>query len=650
MRGGEAAANAGRRVRFAGPGRRDRRCLTLTGAVVAVSLLVGGCTADRAEVAEEVGIPVEAGGPRAARVAAPLDCATNAYCAPGLASTYGIDITEALSPTPRIADSVDALRAGEVDVAVVLSGGPYADDPGLVVLEDDRSMLGADHVVPLYRASLVEVYGRALVSDLDALSALLTLEALRSLDAAVAAGATPAAAAGEWLATVAPDRAAPDAKVGAELVVGSTDLLESRTLAAVIAGYLGARGYPASVQQVDGQRAGLVDALANGDVAIAPEYAASLLEHLNGNLGEATAALEPTVTRLREYLELFGVAAADPAPARSTNLFVTTVEVAGSRGLRRLSDLAGLGFPEAPVRTRLGPSSEPPELAVLVRAVDHQLAAGSEGPEVRDLQERLRQLGFSVEVTGRYDQATIVALRQFQAQQELAPDGVAGPRTQAALIDPARPRREPHPVAPGDPGTTRAPAATATGEKVLYLTFDDGPHPEYTPQVLDLLDARGAKATFFEIGQAVAAHPELSREVVARGHALGNHTWDHPDMRKLDAVELRNEIEETSTLLEATTGRRVTCMRPPYGASNDAVRAAIAADGLSIQLWDIDPQDWNRPGVDAIVTNVTSGAGAGRISLMHDGGGNRSQTIEALARVLDALSAEGYRFDAIPGC
>ena len=616
---------------------------------MAVSLLVGGCTADRAEVAEEVGIPVDAGGARAARVAAPLDCATNAYCAPGLASTYGIDITEALRPTPRIADSVDALRAGEVDVAVVLSGGPYADDPGLVVLEDDRSMLGADHVVPLYRASLVEVYGRALVTDLDALSATLTLEALRSLDAAVAGGATPAAAAGEWLATVAPD-AAPAAKAGPELVVGSTDIVESQTLAAVIAGYLGARGYPTTVQPVDGQRAELVDALANGDVAIVPEYAASLLEHLNGNLGEATAALEPTVARLREYLELFGAAAADPAPARSTNLFVTTVEVAGSKGLRRLSDLAGLGFPEAPVRSRLGPSSEPPELAVLVRAVDHQLAAGSEGPEVRDLQERLGRLGFSVEVTGRYDQATIVAVRQFQAQQDLAPDGVVGPSTQAALIDPAPPQEDPHPVVPGDPSTTRAPAETATGEKVLYLTFDDGPHPEYTPEVLDLLDARGAKATFFEIGQAVASHPELSREVVARGHALGNHTWDHPDMRKLDAVELRNEIEKTSTLLEATTGRRVTCMRPPYGASNDAVRAAIAADGLSIQLWDIDPQDWNRPGVDAIVANVTSGAGAGRISLMHDGGGNRSQTIEALARVLDALGAEGYRFESIPGC
>jgi peptidoglycan/xylan/chitin deacetylase (PgdA/CDA1 family) len=210
-------------------------------------------------------------------------------------------------------------------------------------------------------------------------------------------------------------------------------------------------------------------------------------------------------------------------------------------------------------------------------------------------------------------------------------------------------------VRPGDSGAV-APPKTATkggggaGGKVIYLTFDDGPAVKYTTQMLDLLDQYGAKATFFELGQNASAHPDLTREVIRRGHAVGSHTWDHTDMRQLSRTALDHEITTTSSTLEKLTGRPITCLRPPYGALNSTARSEITRFGLDLQLWNIDPQDWNRPGVSSIVDTVVGNARSGRVSLMHDGGGNRSQSVAALAQILPTLKAKGYRFEALPGC
>ncbi|HYN67531.1 MAG TPA: polysaccharide deacetylase family protein, partial [Ornithinibacter sp.] len=423
-------------------------------------------------------------------------------------------------------------------------------------------------------------------------------------------------------------------------------------------GYLNRRGYPTTVSELTGGRAALVDALANGDVDLAVEYSASLLEYLNGFAGEAGTDADATSARLAEYLDLIGVAAVAPAPATSTNVFMTTKEVAEQRGLSSLSDLAGTGLPVAVTEaatTAPGPRAEP-ELGIMVRAVGHQLASGSAGPEVRDVQERLSRLGFATEVNGTYDGGTIDAVRGFQASQGLATDGVVGPETAAALASPATTVDDPQPVRPGDGeavdpprAPTKAPGGAAGG-KVLYLTFDDGPAVTYTRQILDLLDRYDAKATFFQLGQNASAHPDLTREVIRRGHAVGSHTWDHADMRRLSRTALDHEITTTSTTLEKLTGRPITCLRPPYGALNGQARAAVKRAGLDLQLWNIDPQDWNRPGVSAIVRDVVGNARAGRVSLMHDGGGNRSQSVAALAQILPRLTAKGYRFESLPGC
>ena len=199
------------------------------------------------------------------------------------------------------------------------------------------------------------------------------------------------------------------------------------------------------------------------------------------------------------------------------------------------------------------------------------------------------------------------------------------------------------------PTSTGEPAQSHQG-RAIYLTFDDGPTVKYTKRVLDLLDQYDAKATFFQVGENATAHPELTRSVIERGHALGNHTWSHRDMRKLRPKELKGQIARTSAALFGITGRPVTCLRPPFGAANARVRKAIRRQKLDVKLWDIDPRDWKKPGSAAIAHRVVSVADPGDVSLMHDGGGNRSQSVRALERILRSLSKQHYDFKTLPGC
>lgn len=622
--------------------RRVRQALV---ASLAGALALGACTAGGSESPPRpVGTASPSGSP--VRVAAPDDCAVNAYCAIGLADVYGVDVSQSLVPSARLADSVAQLEGGQVDVAVVFSPSPYVDDPDLVVLEDDRQMIAADNVVPVYRRSVDQLFDGRLRQDLDDLAALITDDALSEIDRMLAEGEEPARAAAKWLREVAP---APGSatRSGPRLRVGTAGFLESRALGDVIAHYLHQRGYRVTVVERTTTRAQLVDALANGDVDIVPEYTAALLEYLNGDAGEAGADGLANYRRLRDYVDLIGARLADMAPAVSSNVFVTTVARSDELGLERLSDLHDLGLPAVDTHPPAGIADTPAELGVLVRAVGHQLAAGSRGPEVRDLQQRLVELGYDVSVNGRYDGDTIAAVRDFQGQQGLAPTGVVRRSTEKAL---ARPQAaaDPNPVTPGDDGATDAPGDAAG--KVIYLTFDDGPTPPYTTQILALLRKHNAKATFFELGQNATTYPELTKAVLTDGHAVASHTWDHAEMTKLSPTALTTEIEHTSRALGQLVGRPITCLRPPYGAVDDSVEAAIADHDLAMWLWDIDPQDWNRPGVDSIVSNVLANAHPGAVNLMHDGGGDRSQTVAALEQILPRLADQGYRFEALPGC
>jgi peptidoglycan/xylan/chitin deacetylase (PgdA/CDA1 family) len=192
-------------------------------------------------------------------------------------------------------------------------------------------------------------------------------------------------------------------------------------------------------------------------------------------------------------------------------------------------------------------------------------------------------------------------------------------------------------------GAVGTSATSAAGDpNAIYLTFDDGPDPKWTPQILALLGQYGVPATFFEIGQQVRLYPQASAAVRAAGQTIGSHTMHHRNLTKLSGVPLTSELDA------GLPG--VTCLRPPFGDVNAKVRTAAAARGLHIVLWNVDTRDWAKPGVAPIERELLAHARPGRTVLMHDGGGDRSQTVAALRVVLPQLVARGYRFATVPGC
>ncbi|MFI2613090.1 polysaccharide deacetylase family protein [Kitasatospora sp. NPDC018619] len=194
-----------------------------------------------------------------------------------------------------------------------------------------------------------------------------------------------------------------------------------------------------------------------------------------------------------------------------------------------------------------------------------------------------------------------------------------------------------------------AEAAGAKGGKVVYLTFDDGPSPAYTPKVLSTLARYGVRATFFEIGQNAAANPALTAQVARQGHSVQNHSWSHPDLRRLSAAAIAAQVADTDRAVRARTGRTPGCLRPPYGAVNGTVRAQAAALGKQVVLWSVDPADWSRPGTAAIRSRVLNSVRPGSVVLLHDGGGDRSQTVAALPEIISTLKARGYGFATLCG-
>ncbi|MFD7583199.1 polysaccharide deacetylase family protein [Kitasatospora sp. NPDC059817] len=201
------------------------------------------------------------------------------------------------------------------------------------------------------------------------------------------------------------------------------------------------------------------------------------------------------------------------------------------------------------------------------------------------------------------------------------------------------------PAAPAE----AAGAKADQGGKVVYLTFDDGPSPTYTPRILGILAHYGVRATFFEIGQNVAAHPALTGQVARAGHSVQNHSWSHPDLRRLSASAVNAQVANTDKAIRAQTGRTPSCLRPPYGAVNGAVRSRAAALGKQVVLWSVDPTDWSRPGTAAIQSRVLKNVRPGSVILLHDGGGDRSQTAAALPTILSTLKARGYTFGTLCG-
>lgn len=191
-------------------------------------------------------------------------------------------------------------------------------------------------------------------------------------------------------------------------------------------------------------------------------------------------------------------------------------------------------------------------------------------------------------------------------------------------------------------------------DKRLVLTFDDGPDPVWTPRVLDVLKKHDAHAVFFVTGTMASRHPDLVQRMVDEGHELGLHTFNHPDLSLQSKKRIDWELSQNQLALTGAAGVRTSIFRPPYSSFSAAmdnkswpVTEYIGSLGYITVVNNTDSEDWQRPGVDEIIRRATPKNGEGAIVLMHDSGGDRSQTVEALDRMLPDLKKDGYSFDSL---
>ncbi|WP_069769167.1 bifunctional polysaccharide deacetylase/glycosyltransferase family 2 protein [Streptomyces sp. LUP30] len=206
--------------------------------------------------------------------------------------------------------------------------------------------------------------------------------------------------------------------------------------------------------------------------------------------------------------------------------------------------------------------------------------------------------------------------------------------------------------------TFRSGRATTVSvpDKTIALTFDDGPNPTWTPQVLRILREYDVPATFFLVGSMVSRYPGIVEDMVQQGDEVGIHTFTHVDLSYQSPARVRREMTQTQLALAGAAGITTTLFRAPYSSETDAiddyswpVYKELGEDGYTSVFVDTDSDDWKRPGVSKIVKWATPKAGKGASVLFHDAGGERSQTIEALPKYIEKMKAEGYTFTTISG-
>lgn len=183
--------------------------------------------------------------------------------------------------------------------------------------------------------------------------------------------------------------------------------------------------------------------------------------------------------------------------------------------------------------------------------------------------------------------------------------------------------------------------------KVIALTFDDGPWPEYTAQILDILKKNQVKGTFFVVGQMLQNYPNLGKQIVDEGHTIANHTWHHW-YHYFNKQAAAFEIDRTSNLIYKTTGVKTTLFRPPGGKLHNGLAAYARSKNYTVVMWSADSIDYRRPSPPILVNRVIGQSAPGGIVLMHDGGGNRSNTVAALPMMIKRYRDKGYRFVTVP--
>ncbi|PIK27642.1 polysaccharide deacetylase family protein [Bacillus pumilus] len=182
--------------------------------------------------------------------------------------------------------------------------------------------------------------------------------------------------------------------------------------------------------------------------------------------------------------------------------------------------------------------------------------------------------------------------------------------------------------------------------KKIALTFDDGPHPVYTNQILDVLREHEVNASFFVVGSRIRSYPEIAKRIVGEGNELGNHTMNHTYFDLLSSKEIKQELNESAAHIASLQPSGPLLFRPPGGRLTMKSFRILSKQGYDVVMWSFtqDPKDWSRPGSHKIASRIIDHIQGGDIILLHDGGGNRKQTVEALKQVIPELKDKGYEF------
>lgn len=220
------------------------------------------------------------------------------------------------------------------------------------------------------------------------------------------------------------------------------------------------------------------------------------------------------------------------------------------------------------------------------------------------------------------------------------------PTTAAATTTPVAP--------PAMALPTDANAPTPSGQKkntysqchvdgpYIAITFDDGPHAENTPRLLDMLKQRGIKVTFFVVGQCAAEYPDIMKRIAAEGHEIANHSWSHPQLTRMGEGSVTDQLQRTHDVIGQTTGETPKLLRPPYGAFTANQRNwASQKWGYKTILWDVDPLDWKVRNAEHVKSSILKGTLNGSIILAHD---IHKSTVDAMPGTLDGLTEKGFKF------
>lgn len=181
-------------------------------------------------------------------------------------------------------------------------------------------------------------------------------------------------------------------------------------------------------------------------------------------------------------------------------------------------------------------------------------------------------------------------------------------------------------------------------EKAVAFTFDDGPHPVYTQQILEIFRRAGGQATFFMIGKEIESYPEIAAEVHREGHEIANHTFTHPNLTELTLEQAGEELQRAENVIREVTGNPAKLFRPPYfGINDDILFLAVEQGYHTVAAVNGGAKDWDNPGVEYILEHTRPTVKPGSVLIFHDGYGDRSQTVEAVRILVEELIAEGYR-------